>query len=53
MIYNKAFKEDLYHLVEKLRHTESPDAKKIMFEVLDKVSIMVLGENKCANTNMQ
>lgn len=24
-----------------------------MFEVLDKVSIMVLGENKCANTNMQ
>lgn len=53
MIYNNIIKEELYLLVEKLENTESPDANKIMLEVLDKLCAIVLDDKDNANANMQ
>ena len=53
MIYNNIIKEELYLLVEKLENTESPDANKIMLEVLDRLCAIVLDDKDNANANMQ
>lgn len=53
MMYKNIIKEELYLLVEKLKNTESPDANKIMLEVLDKLCGIALDDKDCANANMQ
>lgn len=39
--------------MEKLKNTESPDANKIMLEVLDKLCGIALDDKDCTNANMQ